>query len=194
MAKIHIDSFQGTVIGLLADSHSREKGGADLPQAVLDAFRGVDLIVHLGDMGMVGSLDRLADVAPVLALRGAHAVGRHPRLAKGTRRLESERAVVGAVFDLPGCADTIRTGDGLELDEARSPGQLDAAFGGPVNVVAYAKTHLPCIQRSCGILFVNPGSPTLPAAGDGTVAIVDLSGEQPEARIVTLPPGQAAPS
>ena len=43
-------------IGVIADNHSRTSDGADLPQPVLEAFSGVDLIVHCGDAGSWGTL------------------------------------------------------------------------------------------------------------------------------------------
>ena len=59
-------------IGFLADTHSRKADGSDLPQQALDAFEGVDLIVHLGDIGQKGILDRLAKIAPVLVPAGGN--------------------------------------------------------------------------------------------------------------------------
>src|SRR2546423_10358661 len=61
-----------TRIGVIADNHSRTADGADVPQAVLDAFAGVDLIVHCGDAGSWATLDRLATVAPVVGVLGGH--------------------------------------------------------------------------------------------------------------------------
>ena len=45
---------------VIADNHSGTSDGRDVPQSVLDAFTGVDLIVHCGDAGTWGTLDRLA--------------------------------------------------------------------------------------------------------------------------------------
>src|SRR5262245_42060966 len=59
-------------IGFLADTHSRKSDGSDLPQQALDAFDGVDLIVHLGDIGQKGILARLGMVAPVLIPAGGN--------------------------------------------------------------------------------------------------------------------------
>src|SRR5689334_856948 len=53
-------------IGFLADTHIRKNDGSDLPDSVLKAFKGVDLIVHLGDIGKKVCVDRLVEVAPVL--------------------------------------------------------------------------------------------------------------------------------
>src|SRR5262245_16201430 len=61
-------------VGLIADDHNVHDDGSDLPAVALEALAGVDLILHLGHMGDSAShgrgvLDRLASVAPVLAVR-----------------------------------------------------------------------------------------------------------------------------
>ena len=37
---------------------------------ILEALRGVDLILHCGDLECIGVLDYLEEVAPLLAVRG----------------------------------------------------------------------------------------------------------------------------
>src|SRR4051812_2085928 len=59
-------------IGLIADSHSDQDDGSDLPTEVFEALRGVDLVIDLGHTGSPGRLcrgvlDRLEDIAPVLS-------------------------------------------------------------------------------------------------------------------------------
>ena len=107
-------------------------------------------------------------------------------MLEGRRRIECGVHTLGAVFDLAGCAPTVRVDPRLELDEDRSPAEIASAFGGPVAVVAHAMTHRALVERHCGMLFVNPGSPTLPAEGEGTLAILDLSEPLPRARIETV--------
>src|SRR4029453_4839984 len=53
-------------VGFLADTHSAKADGSDLPDEVLAGVAGVDLVVHLGDIGRKGILDRLLGIAPVL--------------------------------------------------------------------------------------------------------------------------------
>ena len=54
------DSVDGVArIGVVADTHVGE-WTAELPQSVLDAFAGVDLILHAGDITDTSVLDRLA--------------------------------------------------------------------------------------------------------------------------------------
>jgi putative phosphoesterase len=182
---IPTDRVDARRIGLVADSHSGAADGADLPEAVLAALRGVDLVIHLGDMGAVGALDRFATVAPVLATRGAHAVGSDPRIAERARVVEAGRFALGALFDLPKLAPAFRvTDDGtLVLPDGPLAPRLEALFSRRVDVVAFAATHAPFTAERDGIVFVNPGSPNLPARPPGTVAIVDLSGARPRAEI-----------
>ena len=52
-------------VGFFADTHSNKADGSDVPEAVDRAFKKVDLIVALGDIGRKGFLARLQSVAPV---------------------------------------------------------------------------------------------------------------------------------
>ncbi|MFC1991982.1 metallophosphoesterase family protein, partial [Chloroflexota bacterium] len=56
-------------IGLLSDTHipSVEK---ELPEIITSALRGVDLILHGGDIYTPSVLDDLEHIAPVLAASG----------------------------------------------------------------------------------------------------------------------------
>ena len=54
----------GARIGLIADTHGT------LDPDVLDLFRGVDHIVHAGDVGKRSVLRRLEKIAPVTAVAG----------------------------------------------------------------------------------------------------------------------------
>jgi putative phosphoesterase len=51
-------------IGVISDTHGR------FDEAVVSIFEGVDLIVHAGDVGKAGVIQRLEEIAPVLAVEG----------------------------------------------------------------------------------------------------------------------------
>jgi putative phosphoesterase len=53
-----------TIVGVISDTH-----GLLRPEA-LDALDGSDLILHAGDIGTSSVLEMLAEVAPVVAVRG----------------------------------------------------------------------------------------------------------------------------
>lgn len=187
-------------IGFLGDDHNDRADGLDLPTEVLAAFAGVDLIVHLGHMGVRersgrGVLGVLERVAPVLAVRD-YSTDQEGRAfvneAEGTRVVGLTRVIeaggvrIGAVHNPerpPGPAIVAPPGGLPELAGVDLASVLPAKFGSQVDVVAYAGTHRPVAIAAGGILFVCPGSPTYPkgpgrAAGQrslGTVGILDVA-------------------
>lgn len=60
-----------TTIGVLADTHCPEFI-AQIPEGVFRAFQEVERIVHAGDVNARSTLDELARIAPVDAVRGDH--------------------------------------------------------------------------------------------------------------------------
>jgi predicted phosphodiesterase len=169
---------------------------------VLSAFEGVDLIIHLGHMGGFGILgrgvlDRLAKVAPVLAVRDySNNKERQPYItpADGSRVTGLTRIVtangirIGMVHNLerpPGPAIATPPGGLPDVQGVKVSEALAEKFGGPVDVVAYAGSHRPAAVQAQGVLLVNPGSPSFPkgpgrAPGKqalGTVGILELGDE-----------------
>jgi hypothetical protein len=177
-------------IGVIADNHSRTEDGNDVPQAVLDAFAGVDLIVHCGDAGSWGTLDRLATVAPVVGVKGGHNGPSEDQRIHGDKHVIDIGGLrAGIVHDLVKQGVTIESNPRVlpksELREA-----LTKFFGEPIDVLLYAGTHVPRIAYAKGMLMVNPGSPTIPVdrpkGSLGAVALVDVDGDVATAKIVEL--------
>jgi hypothetical protein len=171
-------------IGIVADTHIAGDGRS-LPLEVLRAFRGVDLILHCGDLECLGVLDYLETVAPVLAVRG-YEDPREPghRLADSTRVVSVGGLHIGMVHDIRWPGPPIALGSSRET-LLFPPGPLKALltkkFGRPVDIVAFGDTHKELIALYDGVLFINPGSPTCPGPrykGDelGTVAILEIRG------------------
>jgi len=201
-----LDGFGGVTaiaarrVGLVADDHYQDEGGRDLPDVVLRALDGVDLILHLGhlvDGGGLGrgALDRLESVAPVLGVRyfTANEDGEKvltppdgSRVTGLARVVEAGGVRIGAVHNLgsgPGPQITVPPGGSIPpLDDPGLAAAVEAKFGGPVDVVAFGGTHRPVALSARGMLFVNPGSPTYPRGpgwitrepASGTVGILDL--------------------
>lgn len=57
------------LVGILSDTHIPYRS-PNIPASVLDALRGVDVILHAGDVDEPWALDVLRDIAPVYAVRG----------------------------------------------------------------------------------------------------------------------------
>jgi putative phosphoesterase len=182
-----------TRIGIISDNHSRTADGSDVPQQVLDAFAGADLIVHCGDAGSWGTLDRLETVAPVLGVRA-----RNGQNGQGDdRRIEGDKRVIdlgglraGVVHDLVTQGLTTESHPALKPVSGALAEALAGFFGEPIDVLLYGGTHVPRVGSAGGVLLVNPGSPTLP--GDrpkpslGAVAIVEVEAGITAARVVEL--------
>lgn len=178
-------------VGLLADTHSNRPDGSDLPHEVLRAFLGVDLIVHLGDVGRKGILDRLGEVAPVWVPYGEDK-GYVPNLARDDEPAKVlADGALGLTFDLTKPDKKIAVSQGapttVDYPDGALPALLLRRFKTDVRVVAFGGTHVAHTEERDGVLFVNPGSPTLPSDGPtGSVPVLDLSAKTPKAKVVRL--------
>ena len=185
-------------IGIISDTHSAGSG-RDLPEKVLQALSGVDLILHCGDLECIGVLDYLETVAPVLAVRG-YEDPREPgdRLADTTRVVQAGAISIGMIHDIQWPGPKIATtgdGAGLILPESRAAETLRRKFGQPIDVVLYGDTHEELICRWDDVLIINPGSPTYPGhrhrrGALGTIAMLEINGEEATARIINLEPAE----
>jgi uncharacterized protein len=82
-----------TRLGVVADTHSPEFLDR-LPPGLFEALRGVDVILHAGDINAEETLEELGRVAPVEAVRGDHD-GALPSLpASRTVTVEGKRIVI----------------------------------------------------------------------------------------------------
>jgi putative phosphoesterase len=147
---------------------------------VYDVFRGVDLIMHGGDLLTTEVLDWLEEVAPVMAVQGnGDYRGWERSLAPEDPRLSEAKVLdvdlahgrllrIGLLHDLQmPDAPPLRT---LE-------GQMLHYFGGPVNVIVRGSTHRAEVKTVRGVLIVNPGSPTFPdhqSTRPGTVGLLHI--------------------
>jgi putative phosphoesterase len=164
-------------VGVVADTHCERPDASDLPAAVLEALAGSELILHCGDLMQVGVLDRLAAVAPVVAVRSRAdpQASEHPRLLEPPHLLELEGvriAMLSRPCDLPGGEDL---GDDDHTDVPRLRERLPQLFGGPVDVVLYRGSHRDRVTQLDGTLFVDPGSPTFWAGRRATVASLTVA-------------------
>src|SRR5437868_11473522 len=118
-------------IGIISDTH-----GLLRPEAVL-ALRGVDRILHAGDVGDPDILDSLGQVAPVTAIRGNIDRDLWARVLPETEVLEVEGISIYMLHDL------------AKLD-------LKAEAAG-FRIVVYGHSHQPKLEEKNGVLYLTPG-------------------------------------
>lgn len=167
-------------IAVISDTHEAGNGWRSPPE-VLQALRGSDLILHCGDLGVLGILDHFETLAPVRAVRGygdPHEPGE--RLAERTRVVEAAGSRIGMVHDIWWPGPPVRFAATLEFPPGPIGETVERKFGQRVDVVCFGDTHEEYMGWHQGILFLNPGSPTHPGLrhrpGDlGTVAYLDIT-------------------
>lgn len=132
-------------IGVVSDTHIPERASS-LPPKLLEAFQGVDLIVHVGDLTSLDVIEELKKIAPVKAVYG----NMDPQ---EVRDVIPKKVILSVgKFKI-----------GLFHGKG-TPGRITAsakeAFEEKVDVVIFGHSHSPVSEMHDGILFFNPGSPT----------------------------------
>jgi len=172
-------------IGLLSDTHIPQAAEA-LPPEVTEAFQGVDLILHAGDIYLTSVLDDLERIAPVLAARGDDDWGSTltDRRVQDRHTLELDGQILWLTHKSPESLRSLWWVDSLQ--QTQTPVKhngLDIP-----DIVVYGHEHRTVVQRRDGILFINPGSPTFLGyrRGLGTVAILEIGSLEAEVQIRQL--------
>jgi len=174
-------------IGLISDTHIPESR-TDLWPQVFGAFRGVDLILHAGDIYELRVIDELSRVAPVYAARGNGDDGSSGRVVQP----EDERLRETWLLALDGV--TVGLTHTVPIEQMRRKRLIARTFErlfpeGRPHVLVYGNTHVEAVEVIDGVLCVNPGSPTFPHNLNtrlGTVGFLEIDGGTPSASIWQL--------
>ena len=154
------------LVGLISDTHGL------LRADVFNAFSGVELILHAGDVGNDEILDELGAIAPTLAVLGNTDPPGHPRFSQAIER------AIGSV--------RVHVSHGHELGSP-TPAKLLSAYD--ADVLVYGHTHKQLVVQADGRWVVNPG-----AAGPRrfdlmpSVARLTIQGASVAIEIVNLAP------
>jgi putative phosphoesterase len=149
------------MIGVISDTH-----GLLRPEA-LEALRGVEHILHAGDVGEPSILDALRALAPVTAISGNIDVN-------------------GPCSYLPPTEVVTLHGHTIYMLHDRHALDLNPAAAG-FSAVISGHSHRPLIEWRQGVLFMNPGSAgprrfSLPIS----LGLLTIQADSLEPRLVTL--------
>jgi putative phosphoesterase len=141
-------------------------------QEALTALKGSDLIIHAGDVGKPGIIERLRAVAPVVAVRGNIDKGVWASQLPMTAVAETRSALIYVLHDI----------QQLDLDPAA------AEF----DIVVTGHSHKPSHTERSGVTYLNPGSAgprrfQLPI----TIARLDLRRSPWDVKFIDLSDGEA---
>ena len=148
-------------IGILSDTHGL------LRPEVVPALAGIEIILHLGDVGKISILTELAKIAPVTAIRG---------------NIDRD----GPCSELPETDVVLVEGRYVYMLHDLGTLHLDPAAG-KFAAVLFGHSHVPNFYRRKGVLYFNPGSCgprrfELPV----TLGIIDVVNGELNPSIVTL--------
>jgi putative phosphoesterase len=119
-------------LALVSDTHGLLRESATEALRRLD----LDLIVHAGDVGPRGLLERLEVIAPVVAVRGN--VDRELACLPPTELISVNDRLLYVLHDL----------ELLDLDPVRAE----------IAMVVSGHSHQPKVTKKRGVLYINPGS------------------------------------
>ena len=148
------------IIGVIADTHVGEFLD-EMPQWVLDALAGSDLILHAGDLSDGSVIRTLERIAPVVAVRGDHDLPSAPHLPRravvqvGGHRIgliHGKRRSTDALVVAAHAAAGRRIG--WDAGRLRA---MARSFQG-VDAVVFGHWHEAVIAHVDGVLVMNPGA------------------------------------
>lgn len=119
-------------IGIISDTH-----GLLRPEAI-SALYDCDTIIHAGDVGDLGILERLRRIAPVHAVQGNTDKGKWTDTLPLTKGVEFHDHLIYVLHDI----------EQLDIDPAAAK----------VEMVVYGHSHKPWVEKKNSVLYLNPGS------------------------------------
>lgn len=157
------------LIGVISDTHvpTRRK---NIPEKIFEVFKGVDLILHAGDIESKEVIESLEEIAPVVAVKGNcdYDLGLNDR-----EIVTVENIRIGLAHGL-----VYPRGDTQQLYYLAR--ELD------VDVMITGHSHQPMIEKIEDVLLLNPGSPTQPRMCEPSVMLLEINDDKIDAQIVVL--------
>lgn len=132
-------------IGVLSDTHI-PRACSDIPAEILNAFKGVDLILHAGDLVEARVLKELEKLAKTKAVYGNMD---NSELRKALHEKEIIKVKGFSIGLVHGCGPSANL---INYVKDEFPEKVDA--------IVFGHSHSPVNETKDGILFFNPGSPT----------------------------------
>lgn len=157
-------------VGVISDTHGK------VLASVHEAFAGVGMILHAGDIGSMEVLTELETLAPVKAVTG----NTDPY---DLRQFHPEARLV----ELPGMRVLMVHGHHHGESKHRLVNLAEAARANDAKVVIHGHSHVPCDELMDGVRILNPGSASQPRGRPHpTVALLHLDGRGIRWELVNL--------
>ena len=160
-------------IGIISDTHFPTRA-KEIPEKVFRVFKGVDLIVHAGDLVVLDVIKELEKIAPVVAVQGNMDWVEVKEKLPEITSFEVQGKRIGVTHDA-----------GIFGMEKMEKIAKENGF----DILIFGHTHRQFLREKNGILYVNPGSPTNPIPPfmiKPSVALMKISKEKVEVYFVKV--------
>ncbi len=154
---------------MVADTHVGEVL-PDLPPEVTTALSGCDLILHAGDITCLSVLDRLGDIAPVVAVQGDHDrlagidLPRERIITVRGRRIGLVHGRRTRAIEMPAAAMSLARRRAVLLGLHR---HMRRRLG-PVDLIIHGHLHMPVDTEVRGTRIFSPGAVYIPEERDAS--------------------------
>jgi len=171
-------------IGIISDTHIPGRA-KELPKEIFEVFENADLIIHLGDIENLETIEKLEEVAQVIAVEGnMDQKETKEKLPEGIS-LKIYNWKIGIVHS----PFSFWLGSHFNFVQEKMAQTL--AEKENFDILIFGHTHRPFLRElnlgAKKILLINPGSATIPFFTQPSVSILEINQQNFEAKIINLP-------
>ena len=170
-------------IGVISDTHVPTRAET-LPEKIENEFRNVDLILHAGDLVNLETLEKLKKIAPTIAVEGNMDFSEVKENLPEAIELQIFNFKI-AILHSPIPSWTISHFNWLQQIAVKK-----LAKERDFDILIFGHTHRPLLKKlnvnGKKFLLLNPGSPTDPFFISPSVAILKITQNSFEAKIIYL--------
>ncbi|MCK9604292.1 MAG: metallophosphatase family protein [Candidatus Omnitrophica bacterium] len=134
-------------IGILSDTHISDND-KKIPPEVLEGLKGVDMIIHAGDLLDLSVIDTLRSICPNIKAVSGNMDG--PEI--------KDKFLQKEIFKVCDYKIGIMHGYGAPVNLIEL--LKDTFKNDDIDIIIFGHSHTPFNENIDGILFFNPGSPT----------------------------------
>ena len=132
-------------IGVISDTHIPERAN-DLPKEVYSAFKGMDLIIHAGDLTTPSVLESLKKISKVKAVPGNMDGPEIHRLLENKEEFKIGKFKIGVTHGYGAPSNLINS--------------IKDMFPKDMDLIIFGHSHSPFNEKIGNTIFFNPGSVT----------------------------------
>ena len=159
------------LIGVISDTHIPERADK-IPEAVFEVFKDVEMIFHVGDLVSMDVLQDLENLAPTMCVQG------YMDRMCGLKLPKQE------IVKIDGIKIGLDHGEVYPRGDTQQLKYIGMEMG--VDVLISGHTHISFKKEIDNMLFLNPGSPTVPRLSDPSVMILEVNDKNLDARIIKI--------